>query len=77
MSDQKEVILDQDSKNAKTIELNAKNTDKLKALVQQQLVAQQLVQECVFTILDTKDVNYANKQVKWTEDFTKIIVSDK
>ena len=59
------------------VELNIKNTEKLKALLQQQKLAEQLLNDYIITVLDTKEVDYANREVKINEDFTKIIIAGK
>ena len=59
------------------VELNIKNTEKLKALLQQQKLAEQLLNDYIITVLDTKEVDYANREVKINEDFTKIIIDGK
>ncbi len=59
------------------VELNIKNTEKLKSLLQQQKLAEQLLNDYITTVLDTKEVDYANREVKINEDFTKIIITGK
>ena len=58
------------------VELNEKNVAKLKALVSQQKMVEQMLNDYIITILDTKEVDYTNKEVKVSEDFTKIIVNE-
>lgn len=58
------------------VELNEKNVAKLKALVSQQKMAEQMLNDYIITILDTKEVDYTNAEVKVSEDFTKIIVNE-
>lgn len=66
MENRKEVIVD----------LNAKNIDKLKALVSQQKIVEQMISDYITTILDTKEIGYTNANVKVSEDFTKIIINE-
>lgn len=58
------------------VELNTKNVERLKALIQQKAVAEQMLNDYITTILDTKEVDYTNKEVKVSEDLTKIIVDE-
>ena len=58
------------------VELNIKNVDKLKALIQQKNIAEQMLNDYITTILDTKEVDYTNKEVKISEDLTKITINE-
>jgi hypothetical protein len=56
------------------VSLTQKNQDTIKNLFAQRNAIDKTIQDITMVILDTLEVDYKDKPMKFSEDFTKIII---
>lgn len=59
---------------AQEVNLTEKNQDTIKNLFAQRNAIDKTIQDITMVILDTLEVDYKDKPMKFSEDFTKIII---
>ena len=60
--------------NKTIVELNPKNVEKLQALINNKIHAENLLNDFVTTVLDAKEIDYSQSNVSLIENNTKIKV---
>ena len=59
------------------VNLNEANSNSLKNKVQSKQIAEEMLNMAILTILETKDIDYKNKNVSISEDFKQLILINK
>lgn len=59
---------------AKEVNLTQKNQDTIRNLFAQKQQIDRTIQDITTVILDTLEVDYKDKPIRYSEDFTKIII---
>lgn len=59
------------------VNLNDANSNSLKNKVQSKQIAEEMLNMAILTILETKDIDYKDKNISISEDFKQLILISK